>query len=201
MSPPLVEIENLRVVFYGDAGRVTHAVDGVDLAVPRDIDAAAYAGYPRKRGLEILCAAWAAGGRGRLVIGGLDRDKGLRWLERHSVAEPEGVEWVDLPRPRGNVARRRPVSSGGAGGATWSAYLGLIHTARLQGCGRSCRPPEQFYPSHPAAEVEGRRAHSAKSSRQGPHRSMAGRPVSASVGQLGGAGPHSRVSRARPQSA
>jgi len=32
---PLVEIENLRVVFYGDAGRVTHAVDGVDLAVPR----------------------------------------------------------------------------------------------------------------------------------------------------------------------
>jgi peptide/nickel transport system ATP-binding protein len=34
-SAPLVEIENLRVVFYGDAGRVTHAVDGVDLAVPR----------------------------------------------------------------------------------------------------------------------------------------------------------------------
>jgi peptide/nickel transport system ATP-binding protein len=34
-AAPLVEIENLRVVFYGDAGRVTHAVDGVDLAVPR----------------------------------------------------------------------------------------------------------------------------------------------------------------------
>src|SRR5262249_5442339 len=34
-SAPLVEIENLRVVFYGDAGRVTHAVDGVDLAVAR----------------------------------------------------------------------------------------------------------------------------------------------------------------------
>jgi peptide/nickel transport system ATP-binding protein len=31
----LVEIENLKVVFYGDAGRVTHAVDGVDLAVAR----------------------------------------------------------------------------------------------------------------------------------------------------------------------
>jgi peptide/nickel transport system ATP-binding protein len=31
----LVEIENLRVVFHGDAGRVTHAVDGVDLAVAR----------------------------------------------------------------------------------------------------------------------------------------------------------------------
>ena len=24
-AAPLVEIENLRVVFYGDAGRVTHA--------------------------------------------------------------------------------------------------------------------------------------------------------------------------------
>jgi peptide/nickel transport system ATP-binding protein len=34
-APPLVEIENLRVVFYGDAGRVTHAVDGVDLTVRR----------------------------------------------------------------------------------------------------------------------------------------------------------------------
>jgi peptide/nickel transport system ATP-binding protein len=34
-AEPLVEIEDLRVVFYGDAGRVTHAVDGVDLAVAR----------------------------------------------------------------------------------------------------------------------------------------------------------------------
>ena len=34
-AAPLIEIENLRVVFYGDTGRVTHAVDGVDLAVPR----------------------------------------------------------------------------------------------------------------------------------------------------------------------
>ena len=32
---PLVEIENLKVVFHGDAGRVTHAVDGVDLTVAR----------------------------------------------------------------------------------------------------------------------------------------------------------------------
>jgi peptide/nickel transport system ATP-binding protein len=35
IEAPLVEIENLKVVFYGDAGRVTHAVDGVDLAVAR----------------------------------------------------------------------------------------------------------------------------------------------------------------------
>jgi peptide/nickel transport system ATP-binding protein len=32
-STPLIEIEGLRVVFYGDDGRVTHAVDRVDLTV------------------------------------------------------------------------------------------------------------------------------------------------------------------------
>jgi peptide/nickel transport system ATP-binding protein len=33
MTAPLLEIEGLRVVFHGDAGRVTHAVDAVDLTV------------------------------------------------------------------------------------------------------------------------------------------------------------------------
>lgn len=69
----------------------------------RDIDALAYAGYPRKRGLDVLCAAWAEHGAAglRLVVGGLDRDKALRWLDRCGVAEPEGVEWAgELPRER-----------------------------------------------------------------------------------------------------
>ena len=30
---PLVEIEGLRVLFHGDDGRTTHAVDSVDLSV------------------------------------------------------------------------------------------------------------------------------------------------------------------------
>ena len=30
---PLIEIEGLRVTFHGDDGRITHAVDSVDLAV------------------------------------------------------------------------------------------------------------------------------------------------------------------------
>ena len=30
---PLIEIEGLRVVFHGDDGRTTHAVDSVDLGV------------------------------------------------------------------------------------------------------------------------------------------------------------------------
>ena len=32
-ASPLIEIENLRVVFHGDDGRTTHAVDSVDLSV------------------------------------------------------------------------------------------------------------------------------------------------------------------------
>jgi glycosyltransferase involved in cell wall biosynthesis len=70
-------------------------------AAERDIDAVAYAGYPRKRGLDVLCAAWAEAGPagGRFVIGGLDRDKGMRWLDRSGRPEPAGVEWAgELPR-------------------------------------------------------------------------------------------------------
>jgi hypothetical protein len=81
--------------------RLPIPIEEVEGAPERDIDAVAYAGYPRKRGLETLCRAWAAAGPpgGRFVIGGLDRDKGLRWLQRTGVAEPEGVEWAgDLPR-------------------------------------------------------------------------------------------------------
>src|SRR5438128_5743501 len=32
-ASPLIEIEGLRVVFHGDRGRTTHAVDSVDLSV------------------------------------------------------------------------------------------------------------------------------------------------------------------------
>lgn len=64
----------------------------------RDIDALAYAGYPRKRGLDFLCAAWARVARPgeRLVVGGLERERALRWLERCAVPEPAGVEWRGL---------------------------------------------------------------------------------------------------------
>jgi glycosyltransferase involved in cell wall biosynthesis len=81
--------------------RVPIPIERIAGAAERDIDAVAYAGYPRKRGLEALCAAWAAVGPpgGRFVIGGLDRAKGVAWLERCGVPEPEGVEWAgELPR-------------------------------------------------------------------------------------------------------
>jgi glycosyltransferase involved in cell wall biosynthesis len=81
--------------------RVPIPIERVDGAPDRDIDAVAYASYPRKRGLEVLCAAWAAAAPSgaRLVIGGAGREKGLAWLRRHGVPEPEGVEWAgELPR-------------------------------------------------------------------------------------------------------
>lgn len=79
--------------------RVPIPVEPVAGAAERDIDAVAYAGYPRKRGLELLCEAWARSGSGRLVVGGVDRDKAMRWLARCGVPEPAGVEWAgSLPR-------------------------------------------------------------------------------------------------------
>jgi glycosyltransferase involved in cell wall biosynthesis len=82
--------------------RVPIPVDDVEPAPVRDIDAVAYAGYPRKRRPDLVCAAWARvrpPGGGRLVIGGADREKGMRWLERAGVPEPDGVEWAgELPR-------------------------------------------------------------------------------------------------------
>jgi glycosyltransferase involved in cell wall biosynthesis len=83
--------------------RVPIPIDPIEGAGERDVDAVAYTGYPRKRGLELLCEAWrsAAPAGARLVVGGADREKALRWLRRAGVAEPAGVEWVGaLPRER-----------------------------------------------------------------------------------------------------
>ena len=81
--------------------RVPIPIEPIEGATERDIDAVAYASYPRKRGLELLCAAWAeaAPAGASLVIGGADREKGLAWLRRHRITEPPGVEWAgELPR-------------------------------------------------------------------------------------------------------
>ena len=71
------------------------ALPEISAAPERDIDAVAYAGYPRKRGLDVLCAAWNATAPegARLVIGGVERERGVAWLERHGVEEPAGAEW------------------------------------------------------------------------------------------------------------
>jgi glycosyltransferase involved in cell wall biosynthesis len=70
-------------------------VPEVEPRTERDLDAAAYAGNPDKRGLDLLCRAWAAAPRGaRLVVGGIDAEAARRFLHRRGVPEPEGVEWA-----------------------------------------------------------------------------------------------------------
>ena len=66
-------------------------------------EATAYAANPEKRGLDVLCAAWAAAAPpgARLVVGGIDRAGALRWLSRKGVPEPPGVEFAGVvPRER-----------------------------------------------------------------------------------------------------
>jgi glycosyltransferase involved in cell wall biosynthesis len=78
-------------------------VDVPDSGAPDAPEATAYAGNPEKRGLDVLCAAWAAAAPpgARLVVGGIDRDAALRWLARQGVAAPAGVEFAGaLPRER-----------------------------------------------------------------------------------------------------
>lgn len=67
----------------------------------RDIDALAYAGYPEKRGLDILVQAWqiASGGTRRLRVVGIDRNRALEYLKKQKIPEPPNVEWVGLMEP------------------------------------------------------------------------------------------------------
>ena len=83
----------------GDAERIVLPVPVVESPSEgsRDIDALAYAGDPHKRGLDVLCRAWAkAGGAGRLVVAGIERERALRWLSGRGVSAPADVEWAGL---------------------------------------------------------------------------------------------------------
>lgn len=76
-------------------------VEGASGSGPRDVAAVTYAGWPWKRGLDLVCDAWGrtAPDGARLLVGGCDAAKGRRWLQRCGVAEPDGVEWLGaLPR-------------------------------------------------------------------------------------------------------
>jgi glycosyltransferase involved in cell wall biosynthesis len=81
-------------------------------AGPRDIDAVAYAGYPHKRGLDLLMRAWgaAAPDHARLLVAGIERRRALEWLEKRGITEPAGVEWTGLLAPaewRDTLSRMR----------------------------------------------------------------------------------------------
>jgi glycosyltransferase involved in cell wall biosynthesis len=68
----------------------------------RDIDALAYAGYPEKRGLDVLMQAWKLSGlegRRRMRVTGIDRDRALDFLKKCKIDEPTGIEWSGLLEP------------------------------------------------------------------------------------------------------
>lgn len=63
----------------------------------RTIDVLAYAGYPQKRGLDLLVRAWNEVGHGRrLVVAGIDRERAEAWLRPREVPVPPGVDFVGL---------------------------------------------------------------------------------------------------------
>jgi glycosyltransferase involved in cell wall biosynthesis len=66
-------------------------------------EATAYAANPEKRGLDVLCRAWADGAPGgaQLVVGGISRVDALRWLGRRGVSVPDGIDFAGaVPRER-----------------------------------------------------------------------------------------------------
>ena len=109
------------------AGRVVRVPIPVD-TVPaaseaRDIDAVTYASSPKKRGLELVCRAWAeaAPPGARLVVGGVSRERALDWLGRHGAEAPPGVEFAGV-LPHGEwlatLARARMFLNG----SRWEDY-------------------------------------------------------------------------------
>jgi glycosyltransferase involved in cell wall biosynthesis len=80
--------------------RLPVPIDVPGASAPRRTGVVAYIGWMWKRGLDLLCEAWAQAGPGeRLTIGGCDRATGVAWLGRRGILEPPGIEWVGaLPR-------------------------------------------------------------------------------------------------------
>ncbi len=58
----------------------------------------AYAGNPKKRGLDLLCTAWQRAGlrNGRLVVTGIDERDAARWLESCGQEIPADIEFTGL---------------------------------------------------------------------------------------------------------
>ncbi len=57
-----------------------------------------YGASPEKKGLDVAVAAWArvAAPDRRLVVTGIDRERGLRYLHERGITEPPAVQWTGL---------------------------------------------------------------------------------------------------------
>jgi glycosyltransferase involved in cell wall biosynthesis len=93
-------------------------------APEREPSAVAYGGGPHKRGLDLLCTAWAVADTGdrTLLVGGIDAPTARAFLRGAGVAEPARVEWA------GHLEH-----------AEWLATLGrarlFVHAARREDFG------------------------------------------------------------------
>ena len=68
-----------------------------EASASRDVEVLAYAGYPEKRGLDLLVRAWnEVGGDRRLVVAGIEQERAADWLRRREVPIPSTVEFVGL---------------------------------------------------------------------------------------------------------
>jgi glycosyltransferase involved in cell wall biosynthesis len=92
-----------------DAPPAAGSTAGESAGSTRDIDALAYAGYPEKRGLDVLIRAWAVAGAGhRLVVAGIEPERAVDWLRGRGIAIPDSVEWRGLmERPDWEAALAR----------------------------------------------------------------------------------------------
>jgi hypothetical protein len=90
---------------------------------PRERLAVAYAPDVSGKGLDIVCAAWAAAGleAARLAVFGVEPEVALAHLRRRAIAVPDGVEFAGRRPPvefRGALRRARVY----VGGARWEDF-------------------------------------------------------------------------------
>jgi glycosyltransferase involved in cell wall biosynthesis len=73
-------------------------IEGRSVGDVRQPIVVAYAGNPEKKGLHIITEAWRRSevGDRRLVICGITRSDGLRFLSEQGLNEPERVDWLGL---------------------------------------------------------------------------------------------------------
>lgn len=76
-------------------------LDGAPGSGTRDPIVVFYGASPHKKGLDVAVRAWASAstaGR-RLVVTGIDRERGLRYLRERGIDEPASLDWAGLLPP------------------------------------------------------------------------------------------------------
>ena len=76
------------------------------VAADRDPVVVCYAGNPEKKGLDVIARAWEAAGTGahRLVVTGIDPERGRAFLRARDIDQPAGLEWAGKLEPADHTA-------------------------------------------------------------------------------------------------